>query len=530
MDTSVNRTKVLMGVMLAIMLSSLDQTIVSSALPRIVADLNGVSYLSWIFTAYMLAATMTVPIFGKLSDLMGRRGMYLIAILIFLIGSILAGAAQSMGQLIFFRGLQGIGGGAMMVSAVATIADIIPPAQRGKYQGIIGGAFGVSSILGPFLGGWISHYFSWRWIFYINIPLAGLAFFILATALPRMPRVARVSVDYRGAGWLSLSLLSFLLVLVWGGSLFNWVSFQTLGLLGLSGMALVRFIRTELSVSDPIMTLALFKNKAYTLSILLAFLTAMGMYGAIMFIPFFAQGVLWMSPSNAGMMMIPMMLGLVLSSIVGGQITARTGKYKHVVMLGILTSTFALWRCSMVGVHTTSTELVTLLAILGAGLGATFPIINLVVQSAVSRSRIGEVTAGVQLFRSLGGTIGTALLGGVLNMKMQDLVDSLKTTPFVENVGRVFPDSGFATLDVDLVQKSLTFPFQTALIERFQSLSVFTREDFMSTFPRYLDEVREGYSIAVDQVFWVSTIIMCVAVVVVFLLPEIPLRGESDTV
>ncbi len=526
----VNRNQILFGVMLAIILSSLDQTIVSAAMPQIVADLNGVSHLSWVFTAYMLASTITVPVFGKLSDLMGRRGMYLLAIIVFLIGSVLSGMALSMGQLILFRGIQGIGGGAMMVSAMATIGDIIPPAQRGRYQGWIGGAFGISSVMGPLLGGWISNYFSWRWIFYINIPLGGLAFFVLAMGLPKIARVARRTVDYKGAALLTMAILPFLLALVSGGSQFPWISTPILGLLAMAITSLVLFIRVERAVSDPIMTLALFKNRAYLVSIAIAFLTAMAMYSAIMFIPFFAQGVLGVSPARSGLMMMPMMLGLVASSIIGGQITSRTGRYKPILVFGVVTATIALWLCTHIGVDTRPVELVCFMAMLGTGLGTTFPIINLVVQSAFDRGRMGEVTAGVQLFRSLGGTIGTAILGGVLNIKMTGLVDLLGRHPFVLTMRRAFPDAGFDHLDSNLLQSTLTGARQSELIGQFQTVSIFTRETLLNTFPDYLVSVRLGYSGAIDQVFWVGTSIMVVAVIVVMFMPEIPLRADSGKV
>lgn len=523
----VNRNRVLFGVLLAIMLSSLDQTIVSAAMPQIVEELNGVVHLSWVFTAYMLASTITVPVFGKLSDQMGRRGMYLLAIIVFLLGSILSGMALSMGQLILFRGIQGIGGGAMMVSAVATIGDIIPPAQRGRYQGLIGGAFGVSSVLGPLLGGWISHYFSWRWIFYINIPLGGLAFFVLAMGLPKIARVARRTVDYKGAAYLTMAILPFLLALVWSGSQFHWVSFQTAGLFGISIASLVQFIRVEKKVAEPIMTFALFQNRAYLISIAISFLTAMAMYSAIMFIPFFAQGVLWVSPARSGLMMMPMMLGLVAASIVGGQITSRSGRYKSVLVFGVVMATLALWMCTQIGIDTTPSELIVFMGILGIGLGTTFPIINLVVQSAFDRDRMGEVTAGVQLFRSLGGTIGTAILGGVLNMKMTGMADLLGRHPFVVTMRRAFPDAGFSHLDSNLLQSTLTVACQSNFISQFQTVSVFTRETLLNSFPDYLVAVRLGYSQAIDQVFWVGTLIMILAIGAVLLIPEIPLRkGE----
>jgi len=525
---AVNRNQVLLGVLLAISLASMDQMIVASSMPQIVRDLNGVAHMSWVFTAYMLASTITVPIFGKLSDLYGRRGMYLIAIIIFLMGSVMAGAAQAMWQLVLFRWIQGVGGGAMMVCAVATIGDIIPPAERGRYQGYIAAAFGVSNILGPILGGWISEYFSWRWIFYINLPLGAITLGVLAFSLPRVARVARRSIDYLGALLLMSSLLPFMLVLVGGGHLFAWVSIPVIGLTVISISALVAFVWVERKVTEPIMAIGSFKNRTYLTAIIISFFTAMAMASTMMMVPLFVQGVLNVSPSESGMAMVPMMIGMVISSIVAGQITARTGRYKPALVMGTLTACGAMLSMSHIGIDSTLTRVIVGMTGIGLGLGATFPIISMVVQSAFDRSKIGEVTAGVQLFRSLGSTIGSAMLGGLFNYKMAWFIDQWSHHPFIRQLHQSFPDLGVDHLNGDMIQGMLTFSRQMELTAMFQSLPPRSREWLMDEFPSFLVAVRQGLTSSVDGLFLIGSVLLLVAVIAAMSIPEISLRRGDE--
>jgi EmrB/QacA subfamily drug resistance transporter len=419
MNQKTGKRMILGGVILAMLLSSLDQTIVSTAMPTIVQELKGLEHISWVFTAYMLGSTITVPIYGKLSDIFGRRSLYLIGILIFLGGSVLCGLSQNMTQLILFRGLQGIGGGAMMVNSFAIIGDVFPPAERGRYQGLIGGVFGLSSIAGPLLGGWITDNTSWRWVFYVNIPLGLIAIAVLSAALPKIAahRENR-SIDWLGAFFIITTLIPLLLSMVWGGSSYAWNSWQIIAALIITVISLVAFIRVEKKARNPILSLGLFNSRIFVVACACLFLTAMGMFGAIIYIPLFSQGVIGGSATHAGLILTPMMLALVVASAVSGQIISRTGKYKVLAIIGTAVSVGALFLFSTLHEATPNSLLILRMVFLGLGLGLTMPIFTLAVQSGFGKERLGEVTAGTQLFRSIGGTVGTAILGGVMNSQL----------------------------------------------------------------------------------------------------------------
>jgi EmrB/QacA subfamily drug resistance transporter len=436
-----NKFPILGGILLAMLLAAMDQTIVATAMPEIVRELHGLEHISWVFTAYMLASTVTVPIYGKLSDLFGRRTLYIVAIVIFLIGSILSGAANSMLQLILFRGIQGIGGGAIMVTSIALIADIFPPAERGKWQGLIGAAFGVASIAGPLLGGWITDNVSWRWVFYVNIPLAILAIVVLLATLPRIARQAeKIRIDYLGAILIATTIVPFLLAMVWGGSTYPWTSGAILSLFGLTLISLFFFVWREESILEPIISLRLFASRTFTISVLATFLSAMGMFGAIIYIPLFSQTILHSSATGAGLALTPMMLALVIASAVSGQIVSRTGKYKSLVIGALGLGTIAVFLFSTITPATTTLGLALRMVLLGLGLGPTMSTFTLVVQSAFDARRTGEVTAAVQMFRNIGGTVGTATLGGIMNAELAHRLASgaSQAIAFSGAVDRVF--------------------------------------------------------------------------------------------
>ncbi|HEU4634320.1 MAG TPA: MDR family MFS transporter, partial [Flavisolibacter sp.] len=393
MEQQTSKWMILSGVILAMLLSSLDQTIISTAMPTIVQELHGLEHMSWVFTAYMLGSTVTVPIYGKLSDILGRRNLYIIGIVIFLAGSVLCGLSQNMTQLILFRGLQGIGGGAMMVNSFAIIGDVFPPAERGKYQGMIGGVFGLSSVAGPLLGGWITDNTSWRWVFYVNIPLGIIAIAVLSAALPKILAHTRDRrIDWLGAFFIAATLVPLLLSLVWGGSVYRWTSWQIFMSLILAFVSLIAFIRIEKRVANPILSLDLFKNKVFLVSVCALFFISMGMFGAILYIPIFSQGVIGGSATHAGLVLTPMMLSLVTASTISGQIISRTGKYKALTIVGTAITVGALFYFSTINENTTNTSLIIRMIILGLGLGSTMPIFTLAVQSAFPKEQLGEVT------------------------------------------------------------------------------------------------------------------------------------------
>lgn len=424
----------MIGAMLAMLLAALDQTIVSTAMPSIVRELNGLEHLSWVFTAYMLASTITVPLYGKLSDTYGRKPFFIIGILVFLVGSMLSGAAQSMAQLILFRGIQGIGGGAIMVNSFALVGDLFSPRERGRWQGLLGAMFGLSSVIGPLLGGWLTDAVSWRWIFYINIPLAIIALAVIYWTLPSIARKHQKAVDYFGGLLIGASLLPLLLALVWGGSTYPWVSPIILWLFSAFAIILYYFVREErYFAEDPVLPMYFFKSRAFVASVGTVFLTAIGMFGTIIYLPLFAQNVLGTTATGAGLILTPMMLGIVTASTITGQVVSRTGKYKWVAVAGVVIAALGMYLFSQMSAATTYLELVRNMVIMGVGLGTTFPIFTVVVQAAFEPAVLGVATASVQMFRTVGATVGTALLGGLLNYYM-----ATERLVFVEALPHVF--------------------------------------------------------------------------------------------
>jgi EmrB/QacA subfamily drug resistance transporter len=406
------------GLMVALFLAALDQTIVSTALPQIVSDLGGISQYSWVFTAYMLASTVTVPIYGKLGDVYGRKPLILFAIVVFLVGSALCGLAQNMTQLVLFRGIQGLGAGGLIPLAIAVVGVIVPPRDRGRYQGLIGAVFGSASIIGPAVGGLIVDHTTWRWIFYVNLPVGALALAVISVTMPRRAARAERAIDWTGAVLLALCTTPLLLGLVWGGRDYAWTSGHVVGALSLSAVAFGAFVVHERRVAEPILPFSLLRNRVVASSIASIALVGMAMFGTISFVPLFVQGVIGTSATSSGVVLTPLLLGAVTASFLSGQWVSRSGRTRPNAIAGAIVLTAGmvlLWRMDA---HTTNGQAARNMVVVGVGLGLMIQVFVLTVQNAVSRAVIGSATALTQFARSIGGTLGVTIMGVIVNQNL----------------------------------------------------------------------------------------------------------------
>jgi EmrB/QacA subfamily drug resistance transporter len=402
------------GIMLATLLAALDQTIVATALPRIVADLHGFSHLSWVVTAYLLSSTVTVPLYGKLSDLYGRRRLFVVAISIFLAGSALCGAARSMGELIAFRALQGLGAGGLIPLSQAAVADLFPPRERGRYQGFIGAMWATAAVAGPLLGGTLTDAASWRWIFFVNLPLGAAALVVVMRTM-RMPFAVREHrIDVLGAITLSAGLTALLLALAWGGTTHPWLSVEVLGC-GLGGLALLAaFAARQRRVPEPLLDISLFRLSVFSVSSAATFVIGAVLFGVTIYVPVFVQRVLGSSATVSGVVLIPLSLGWVVASIASGQAIARTGRYRAFPVLGSALVLAGTWLLTRLDPASSRLAVSVALVVIGVGMGSMFQTYVIATQNRVETTQLGIATATLNLFRSLGGSVAVAGLGALL--------------------------------------------------------------------------------------------------------------------
>jgi len=485
------------GLMAGMLLAALDQTIVSTALPTIVGELGGLDHLSWVVTAYLLTTTASTPLYGKLSDIYGRRLMFQSAIVIFVIGSMLCGLSQEMLQLIVFRGIQGIGAGGLMAMAFAIIGDIVSPRERGRYTGYLGAVFAVASVAGPLLGGYFVDHLSWRWVFYVNVPI-GIVALVITSSVLRLPFVRRDhTIDFAGAALLVAAVSTLLLALVWGGSEYPWGSSTILGLFAAAAILTGLFLWWEHRTAEPILPLRLFGGRVFSTGVALSFLLGGAMFGAIVFLPLFLQVATGASATNSGLLLLPLMAGLLTTSIASGRVIARTGHYKKWPIAGMAIAAVGMFLLSTMDPHTSRLSSGLYMVVVGVGLGMVMQVLVLAVQNGAEFRDLGVVTSSVNFFRSLGGSFGVSGLGVVFATVLDD------------KLAELIPAGALAA--AGLQPESLTVsPAQIRVLP-----------------PEILDPVRTAMADSITAVFLLVVPFLVLGAVLAMLMPELPLKDTA---
>jgi EmrB/QacA subfamily drug resistance transporter len=521
------KLEILGAVLLALFLGALDQTIVGTALPRIVTDLGGNEYYTWVVTIYLLTSTITVPFYGKLSDLYGRKPMMMIGVTIFLIGSALSGLSQNMAMLIAFRGIQGIGAGALFPIALAVIGDLYTPAERGRYQGLFGAVFGVSFIIGPFLGGFLTDNVSWHWIFYVNIPVGLISLFVLARLLPTVKRAgATRNFDIAGAG-VFIVAISALLIGLTNKQTGDWADLGVGGLIAASAVLGAIFLAIEARAKEPIIPLAMFRNRTYAASLLSTFLVSFGFFGAIIFLPRWFQFVHGSSATESGYQIFPLLIGLIGSSIISGILVSRTGRYKLIILSGLVTMTVGIALMTQLTATTDITTLWVWMFITGAGIGPTLSVYTIVVQNAVPFRQLGVATSNLTFFRQIGGSVGLAVTGTIFGSRLiEELPGQLTASGVPPQAVSQFSNAGTTALDNLVgVGGNLGDQILAAVPEAF-------RAAVQPIIPNIVAGIHSAFTIGVVSAFQIGVVTTILAAGTALFLKEIPLRthmGEAPT-
>jgi EmrB/QacA subfamily drug resistance transporter len=508
---------IMIALMVAMFFAAINQTIVSSSMPRIIAELGGMEHYSWVITIFMLTSTISTILTGKLSDIYGRKPFLLFGIVVFLVGAFLTGLSGDIFQMITYRGIQGVGAGILMSTTITAVGDLFAPRERAKWTGLMMSIFGLSSVLGPTLGGVMIDHMDWKWLFWAFLPLGFVAFFMILFMFPKVARSTSESIDYWGSIVLSISIVSLLLGFSWAGTKYTWGSVEIIGLFAAAAIGIVIFAFIEKKAKSPVLPLSLFKNSIVNISNGVGFLMNAGMLGAMIYLPFYVQGVEGLSPTQSGLVNIPMSLCMIALSTLAGRFIAKTGKYKIYAIMGLVLMIISM--VMLANMHSVGFAVATM-AIFGVGLGLAMPVFTLTVQNAVPASQLGVVTAASTLFRNLGGTIGIAVFGSVMNSALtKNLTNVMKSEERVD----------FSHLDQSTAEQFTNMLNPQILLDqpKLEQLRTTLPTEIHETFENMISMLRSVLDDTLSTVFYIGAALIIIGLILTFFLKEIPLRTSE---
>jgi len=508
------RTKVIVmaGTMLGMFTSAMDQTVVSTSMPRVIADLGGFGLFSWVGTGFMLASTATLPVVGKLSDIYGRKPFYMAGIVLLLLGSALCGQSQSVEQLIAFRVIQGLGAGMIMGIAFAILGDVFAPAERAKWAGLMSGVFASASIVGPLIGGTLTDNVNWRWIFYVNLPLGAIALTVLFLGMPNVRPLTKSKMDYRGVALLWATVVPMLIAFSWAGSRYDWLSLQVIGFFAWAAAGLALFTYSQLRTEEPLLPMSLFRNRVFTVAALVTIISGVAMMGSFFYIPLFVQGVIGSSATNSGIVVMPMMISMAISSAVAGQVMARLGHYRVLGVVGLSIMVVGVMLLASLDATATRQDVAVAMIVFGVGLGASMPLYMLAVQNAVPYRVMGLSTSSMQFFRSVGGTMGVAILFSLIQSKYHAGLAAR-----VPEAVRAQPQLAKALNDPQFVLNDKAFQQVHSAFSQFGPQGE-------ALFSQTLQGIKQSLAAGITDAFLVAAFVLIAAVVIGVFMKEIPLR------